>query len=522
MVLYNIYMGRKKKEQTNFVDSQGKQTEFDEGQLIKEYDDILNLQRKQYDHLLGDFINGEYTIKNDEIRQKLILITKIYENTEGNVAYESIKLNQFVLNFKIEFLIEPTYCDAKLYLIEIEHGTDGNIKHTTLLDSIVMPYSPTFREEVFKAWNVIYEGEDYQIDDFLFRYMLLLDKDFMFNREIYAILGQLYVIRMLSLLSTLGTEGQKVDYEFKMLMEKILKENPGAANDYILQKRILDNLIKKHNLMGVILASENGRKIVEGYVNPIKNIEEKKKPTIIETSSPKKQEEKKVEKKEEKKEEKPAAKKKKSSAKKSGGKPAKKEEKKKDDEGGKKKKGGGGGPIVKKKEATKPAVSNNGASEKQFQGGQSNQKRNPEKTEREKEDELFDTIIEKAAIAKEFNQEETQQQDREAAVMKEFNQEETQQQDRETGGTNKVNNSAQQEQKEGKENSTEIQPSTDENVEKMDETQAGGLEKGEEKPNQAEQPVTEEVNSPTQNNEENVLGKAKSTENVENKEMIHW
>ena len=203
LVLYNIYMRRKKKEQNNFVEEEI-QNEFDEVKLEKEYESILNIQRKQRDHLLGNFSGGKYDIENEDIRQKLISVPKIYENIEENIAYASIKLNQFVLNFKIEFLIEPTYCDAKLYIIEIEHDVEENIKHTTLLDSIVAPYTPTFREDVFKAWNVVYEGEDYQIDDFLLRYMLMLDDEFMFNREIYSILGQLYVMRMLALLTSLG------------------------------------------------------------------------------------------------------------------------------------------------------------------------------------------------------------------------------------------------------------------------------------------------------------------------------
>ncbi len=381
-------MGRKKKNQNNFVEGEVQQNEFDEAKLLKEYESILDIQRKQSDHLLGNFINGKYNIENEDIRQKLILIPKVFEKIEENVAYASIKLNQFVLNFKIEFLIEPTYCDAKLYIIEVEHDVEENIKHTTLLDSIVAPYSPTFREEVFKAWNVVYEGENYQVDDFLLRYLLMLDDEFMFNREIYAILGQLYVMRMLAFLTSLGEEGQKAEYEFKMLMEKILKENPDAANDFILQKRILDSIIKKNNLLNTILANENGRKIVEGYVKPIKNIEAKKNPSIIETVKPKKQEEKKEEKKEEEQEVKPAAKKKPA---KKASKPAKKDDKKKDDKkkdnkkkDDKKKKGGGG--TVKGGTPVRPASPKNGAAEKNFKGesGKSNQKTS--------DDDLFNNI----------------------------------------------------------------------------------------------------------------------------------
>ncbi len=109
--------------------------------LQKEFTQLLYYQRKQKSCLLGDFAGGTYDITDQNIVQALMKLPKKYENQEGDSVYLSTKLDDFVLNFRVDLDISYSYCDARLWIIEIEQSADEDIKHTTQLDRVVDIFS---------------------------------------------------------------------------------------------------------------------------------------------------------------------------------------------------------------------------------------------------------------------------------------------------------------------------------------------------------------------------------------------
>ena len=148
-------MKRKSKERNYAVEeaSVKKPETLDAFQVEKEFADILNYERKQRNHLLGDFAGESYKIP-DNIMERLVELPKAYDVQKDNILYASTKLANFVLNFKVEFDISADYCTAKMSIIEIEQGIEEDIKHTTLIASIVEPYKFDFINEICKLWHI--------------------------------------------------------------------------------------------------------------------------------------------------------------------------------------------------------------------------------------------------------------------------------------------------------------------------------------------------------------------------------
>ncbi len=272
-------MGRKEKNYA-VEQSTATNTGLNEEQVLKNFEEILKLQRKQKNNLLGSFVNDKYEI-SDEIRNALILIPKKYDRVEDNVLYAAVVFDATVLNFKIEMNIEESYCDAKLSLIEIEQGIEEDVKHITVLDSVVEPYMFEFRNHLCEIWNVYYNDVPLEKEDKVNKYLNRQKDEFAFNRELIEILSQLYFLRMSALLDTLGETGEKIKQEYKLMIEKYLHDDPSLTQNFTFQMELLNSVIKKHKGFEVILKTEEGKKILNGFSTPLMNIRDRKYPTVL-------------------------------------------------------------------------------------------------------------------------------------------------------------------------------------------------------------------------------------------------
>ncbi len=296
-------MGRKNKNQTFNLSAEAakkvdgleeaKKNTTDGDKVEKDFLDILNYERKQSNNLLGKYVGEEYKL-SDEMRLKLLTLPKRFGEVEGSTAYVSTRVGEFVLNFKIEFDMNPSFCKSKLYLIEVENGWDEeDIKHLTLLDEDEQIYHPEYRKLMFERWNVYYDVSAFSKDEEMYSYLHMQNEEFLFSKELIEVLSQLYVVRMLALLDKMGEVGQKVRLEFKMKMEMQLNNDPSYSTNYTMQKRMLDKMLYKNNAMPEILNSEEGRKILTGYSGPLKNLRDKTGVPIMEAKKSGKEPEKK-------------------------------------------------------------------------------------------------------------------------------------------------------------------------------------------------------------------------------------
>lgn len=269
----------------------------DVGDAKKEYFRIESYLTKLRNGLLGTFsANGKYKISDEKILQELLVLPKKFGEKEDNIVYASSILGSHVLNFKIELNLDPSYCSATLFLIEIEHKFDEDIKHITELGNTVEPYSPLFKENVYKLWKVYIDQEEYEKNDFLHTYLSLQQHDYDFSKELIEILSQLYLVRMLKLLDSMGELGEKIKLDYKMLVEKMLQNDPSITQDNTRFKAILDSVILKNKAFDKILETKDGATILNGYSTPIKNVLEKSAPVKnveVETGEKKPEEKKK-------------------------------------------------------------------------------------------------------------------------------------------------------------------------------------------------------------------------------------
>lgn len=273
-----------------------------------EYLKVFYYQTKIKDGLLGNFsVDGKYKITNEQILQDLVNIPKKFEDKDGDNYYASARVGNHVLNFRVTLDISESYCDAHLALIEVEHGLEEDIKHVTELGDIVEPYSPMFKQNVYKAWNIHLQEEEYEKNDFIYSYMHAQAEDYNFSIELTEVLSQLYLAKLLKLLEGCGELGIKIKALYMELIEKLAQKDPSIRLDNTRMKNILDRLMLSHKAFEMLLANKDAAAALAGYSGPLSRVLVRD-PVVH------------VEKKEAKKEEKPAEKKADEPAKKKGGK----------------------------------------------------------------------------------------------------------------------------------------------------------------------------------------------------------
>lgn len=323
-------MGKKRKKSlgkfalasNSTKDSQNSTTaapSLDGDKVKKEYLELLYMQKKRENLLLGDFAaDGSYKISDEKFLKELKSIPKKFDEKIDNVVYANAILGPYILKFKIEFQIKEDFCSSVLSFIEIEQGIEEDVKHITVLDKHLGVYSPTYAEEVYELWKVYFDEEIYEKNDFLHDYLKKREEEFLFSMELTEVLAQIYLVRMLKFLDGFGEEGEKIKQEYKLLVEKLSKNDPSFMQNHTKLKKILDKIIIEHKALDAIAKTAEGAEILNEFASPLRRVFQMSSPSIVEAAGKdvKKEDEKKQETKTAAK--KPAAKKK-GKAKSSGG-----------------------------------------------------------------------------------------------------------------------------------------------------------------------------------------------------------
>lgn len=281
-------MGRRKIVGVNAVapgteaPKEEKKEEIKIDQKVKEdFLEVLYYQTKQRDGLLGEFaLDGTYSIKNEKILESLVSLPKVLQEKTDNIVYATTKVGKYFLNFKVELDISESYCSAKLFIIEIEHKLDESIKHIQQLAEEVEIYSPLFTENVFKLWNIVRTPVELDKREFVVSYLELQERNELFMKELSDILAELYLIRMLETLQNCGEVGEKTFLDYKMMIEKLSKDNPGFMLDKLQLKAVLDGVILKNKALDLVM-SKGGAEIMKMYADPINRLRGKESQATI-------------------------------------------------------------------------------------------------------------------------------------------------------------------------------------------------------------------------------------------------
>lgn len=237
--------------------------------------EVSRYQRKRENLLLGEFsADGKYAIKDEKILASLVSMPKIFQEKVDNTFYAYAKYDGINLNFKIVADISESYCSAELFLVEVEHTLEKDNKLLTSLSNVVEIYSPKFRDNIFKAWNINLQETPLEKDDggkFVFDYLRVVRGQYDFNKELIELLSQLYVVRLLKLLESCGDLGVKILADYKLLVEKLLRNDPSLTQDYTRLKQLLDQVIAKHKGFDTILQMGGGT-ILKNFSEPIDRV----------------------------------------------------------------------------------------------------------------------------------------------------------------------------------------------------------------------------------------------------------
>lgn len=246
--------------------------EVDVNKIKSEYLDVVFYQIKQRDGLLGDFsADGKYSISDENTLKALLTLPKLLQDMNQENIYASLKVGKYVLNFRVDLEMNESYCTAALKIIELEHRGEETIKHIQELDKVVEVYSPLFLDNILERWEIVREIPVLDKDNPIITYLSESEEGEIFLRELSEILAQVYLLKMLKILETSGEKGKAVAEEYKSILEKLLSEDPGIAQDSTRLKGILDALILKHDAFDEIIAA-GGADVLKGYSRPIDNI----------------------------------------------------------------------------------------------------------------------------------------------------------------------------------------------------------------------------------------------------------
>lgn len=279
-------MDKKKKEKVSLqVENGEKQQKLDPKleRLKKEFLEVSLFQTKRENLLLGEYDSkGKYALTDDVLMQDLVSMPKVLQERVDNVVYAYTKYKGYNLNFRINLDISESYCSAEMFLIEIEHGFEEDIKHLTSLGNLVEMYSPSFKENVYKTWNINLQETPLDKNDAVFKSLKEMEGELNFSKELIEILSQLYIVRLLKLLDKCGTLGLKVQGDYRALVEELIRKDPSLAQDHTRLKQILDQMIIKHNGFDTILRMPEGPEILKNFSEPIDRVRGKIAPVLVE------------------------------------------------------------------------------------------------------------------------------------------------------------------------------------------------------------------------------------------------
>lgn len=285
-VLYNTNMEKKRKDKSRLeatISEVRQEKNPNSERIIRSFDQVSYYQAKRANLLLGEFsADGKYVFKDEKLMQELVSLPKVLQERVDNVVYAFTKYKGYNLNFKVELDISESYCQAELYLIEIEHQLDEDVKHLTSLGNFVEIYSPSFKENVYKTWNINLQETPLDKDSDVFYRLKELDGEYHFNKELIEILSQLYIVRLLKLLDNCGTLGLKIQGDYRAYVEELVKKDPSLAQDHTRLKQILDKMVAKHNGFDTILEMKGGAEILRDYSEPIDRVRGKSGPILVE------------------------------------------------------------------------------------------------------------------------------------------------------------------------------------------------------------------------------------------------
>ncbi len=272
----------------NAVQSDKKFFKVKEINFIESFSDFVEEEDIYSNRLVGSFKEGKYTI-SQALKEEFVKRNKYLTERGENYLTALLYTKHINLKFQLRFeeLDKENYI-AKFYILEKCEGGE----RSTFVADYVEENNIHFRQKAREVFNILLENDSLEPPDFdeIDRRMKLfqkkLDEERMFVVEMYS---ELFVLRMIDFLKTLGKDGEKILKQFNK--EGLRFKQKNLPNLYSSLRKILQKQIVVNNL----LENEEVKKLFNEFIKPIRefdtlagNMENKKKFVAI----PKKEQEK--------------------------------------------------------------------------------------------------------------------------------------------------------------------------------------------------------------------------------------
>ena len=197
--------------------------------------------------LLGSVSDsGNYNLK-DRIKRDLVKMQKEVADASPSYYIAMAIYMKKTFNFAIEVdFLEDGMASATLYVNEVVDNYPPVTALRSFVAKVILPYDASFEKKVYKAFNLVDGLTNIKDTDvpFLATYMQSQIDDELLLDEISDLGSQIYIMRMLKVLSNGGELGKDIIEEYKKKAEasKLDVNKKGA---YTKLHRTLDEIIEK-------------------------------------------------------------------------------------------------------------------------------------------------------------------------------------------------------------------------------------------------------------------------------------
>lgn len=259
--------------------------------IIQDYEEFTLKEKILSQGLVGEVVGGEYVI-SDELKQLFVVNKKLLIKRENEFLIA--KMDRLGKTFKFRLVFEDFDKDSMVAEFYIMEELGGETIETFIANFIdIKNYE--FKQKARESFNILLEEDQYVKDDD--EDFAALDKVVERNKKakrgerifVLETYSELYIIDMISALTSGGAISKKVLEEYKAEVKKHGLLKPNVPHVYMKLKDILDGVIEKNGGIKVLAQeNQNVRKAVERYIVPVKDFDRTSK--VIDSLNVKKEE----------------------------------------------------------------------------------------------------------------------------------------------------------------------------------------------------------------------------------------
>ena len=247
-------------------------------EIVEEFFSRYFSEIKNRNYLLGTFsADGDYKIDDQQTIEALKVLPKTLIEATADMVYAQTQIGGIKFQFKVKTTFSDSECKEELFVVEMEKNLSGDKFHQQSIDCFVGNRGLDIQEReklMFERWNIIRTASEIDLNSYILKILLKIEKYNMFMFELLDTLSQIYILKMLALLEKCGDKGKNIVKRYNKALEQFKQEK--RVLNGVLLKQFLDEMIIEENLVEQVIQIDKGETIVE-FGDAIKSATESKK-----------------------------------------------------------------------------------------------------------------------------------------------------------------------------------------------------------------------------------------------------